>query len=402
MPLLSTILVLLVSARLLGQLMVRIKQPALVGEILAGIILGPAILKWIEPNESLQGISELSIFLIVVTAGLEMEIREVLGTIKGRGLVATMMGFIIPLGGGILFGKLTGMDSIRSFFLGLCMSITALPVTIQILSSFNLLQSRIANFSIATSILNDILGLLCLGIILDQHQGSAPGELWPLIFSVIKTSLKLSLFAVIVYLTNRLIQWGAHKTTYIERAITKLEDLFGPEAIFGTVIIFVLFFGSMSENLGSHFIIGAFFGALLLGQNVFEPSVYSDLKNTVASLTSGFLGPVFFAYIGLSFSVSAFSHTAMILGVLLISILTKFLGGYAGGKILGMSNREAIGSGIILNGRGIMELVVANIAYQKNLIDRELFSTLIIMGVITTVMTPLLFVRTKLTSIKTA
>ena len=382
--------------------MVHLKQPALVGEIFAGILLGPAVLQWIKPNQALEGISELSVFLIVVAAGFEMEMGEVVKAIKGKGFVAAMLGFLIPLAGGIALGTATGLDAIRTFFLGLCMSITALPVTIQILNSFNLLQSRIASFSIATSILNDILGLLCLGIILDRQEVSTSSGLISLIVSVLKTSLKLAVFAVLVFITNRLIQWGTHKTKYIERTIQKLEDVFGPEAIFGTAIIFVLFFGSMSESLGSHFIIGAFFGALLLSHDVFGTSVFSGLQNTVTSLTSGFLGPVFFAYIGLSFSIHAFSNPLLILGVLLVSILTKLIAGYLGGRLLKMSHLEALGAGIILNGRGIMELVVANIAYQKKLIDQDLFSTLIIMGIVTTVVTPILFSKTNLGSTERA
>lgn len=379
--------------------MIRLKQPALVGEIFAGILLGPAILNWIEPNKALEAISELSVFLIVVAAGLEMEMGEVVKSIRGKGFIAAMLGFLIPLGGGIALGTAFGFDAIRTFFLGLCMSITALPVTVQILSSFNLLQSKIANFSVATSILNDILCLLCLGIILDQSEVTSAKGLLPLIVSVIKTSFKLSLFAILIFITNRLIQWGTHKTKQIERLIEKLEDLFGREAIFSVAIIFVLFFGSMSETLGSHFIIGAFFGALLLSRDVFGTSVFSELQNTVLSLTSGFLGPVFFAYIGLSFSIHAFSNPTLVMGVLAVSIVTKLLGGYLGGKILKMSHLEALGAGIILNGRGIIELVVANIAYQRKLIDQDLFSTLIIMGIVTTVITPMLFAKTKLGSI---
>lgn len=395
MPLLSSILVLLVAARLLGQLMVRLKQPALVGELFAGILLGPAVLNWISPNKSLEGISELSVFLIVVAAGLEMEMGEVMKSIKGRGLLAAMLGFFVPLLGGIVLGASFRLDPIRTFFLGLCMSITALPVTVQILTSFNLLQSRIANFTIATSILNDILGLLCLGIILDRSGFSSSGGLIPLFVSVLKTSLKLSFFALMVFVTNRLIQWGTHKTSVIEKLISKFQTLFGPEAIFGAAVIFVLFFGSMSETLGSHFIIGAFFGALLLSPDVFGTSVFSGLQNTLHSLTSGFLGPVFFAYIGLSFSGHAFSKPFLVLGVLLASIATKILGGYLGGRIIKMSQYESLGAGIILNGRGVMELVVANIAYQNNLIDQDLYSTLIIMGIVTTVMTPILFNKIK-------
>ena len=383
-------------ARLLGQLMVRVKQPSLVGEIFAGILLGPAILNWIQPNKSLEGISELSVFLIVLAAGLEMEMGAVVKSMKGRAFVAAMLGFLIPLTGGIVLGMALNLNPLTSFFLGLCMSITALPVTVQILSSFNLLQSKIGNFTIATSILNDILGLLCLGIIIDRQDLPSTGGLLPLIMSVLRTSLKFSLFAFLIFATNRLIQWGTHRTSSIEKLISKFEDLFGPEAIFGVAIIFVLFFGSMSETLGSHFIIGAFFGALLLSRDVFGTSIFSGLQNTIQSLTSGFLGPLFFAYIGLSFSVQSLAHPEMIIGVLLVSIFSKILGGYFGGKLLKMTHLEALGAGIILNGRGIMELVVANIAYQKGLINQNLFSTLIIMGIVTTMMTPLLFAKTKL------
>ena len=372
-------------ARLLGQLMVRLKQPSLVGEIFAGILLGPAILKWIQPNKPLEGIADLSVFLIVLAAGLEMEMGAVVKSMKGRGFIAAMLGFLIPLTGGIILGSAVGLNPITSFFLGLCMSITALPVTVQILSSFNLLQSKIASFTIATSILNDVLGLLCLGIIIDRQDLPATGGLLPLIMSVLRTSLKFSLFAFLIFATNRLIQWGTHRTSSIEKLLSKFENVFGPEAIFGVAIIFVLFFGSMSETLGSHFIIGAFFGALLLSRDVFGTSVFSELQNTIQSLTSGFLSPIFFAYLGLSFSVQSLAH--------------PLLGGYLGGKLLKMTHLEALGAGIILNGRGIMELVVANIAYQKGLINQTLFSTLIIMGIVTTMMTPLLFAKTKLGSV---
>ncbi|NQW45063.1 MAG: cation:proton antiporter [Deltaproteobacteria bacterium] len=399
MPLLSSILLLLVMARLLGQLMIQLKQPSLVGEIFAGILLGPAILKWIQPNKPLEGIAELSVFLIVLAAGLEMEMGPVVKSMKGRGFIAAMLGFLIPLTGGIILGSALGLNPITSFFLGLCMSITALPVTVQILSSFNLLQGKIASFTIATSILNDVLGLLCLGIIIDRQDLPATGGLLPLIMSVLRTSLKFSLFAFLIFATNRLIQWGTHRTSSIEKLLSKFENLFGPEAIFGVAIIFVLFFGSMSETLGSHFIIGAFFGALLLSRDVFGTSVFSELQNTIQSLTSGFLSPIFFAYLGLSFSVQSLAHPLMIIGVLLVSIFSKILGGYLGGKLLKMTHLEALGAGIILNGRGIMELVVANIAYQKGLINQNLFSTLIIMGIVTTMMTPLLFAKTKLGSV---
>ena len=109
-------------------------------------------------------------------------------------------------------------------------------------------------------------------------------------------------------------------------------------------------------------------------------------------MTSGFLAPVFFGYLGLLFGWEAFFQTPfLVLAILLVAVSSKIFSGYFGGRILGLSRRESWGIGIILNGRGIMELIVANIAYQRGLIGKELFSILVLMGIVTTVITPILF-----------
>jgi Kef-type K+ transport system membrane component KefB len=125
MPLLTSILLLLVLSRLFGELMVRLGQPALIGEILAGVVLGPAVLGAIAPTESLSGVAELSVFLIVLSAGLEMDFTEVSKAFRARGLVIATLGFFIPLFSGVLLGVVFRMDATRAIFLGLCMSITA-------------------------------------------------------------------------------------------------------------------------------------------------------------------------------------------------------------------------------------------------------------------------------------
>ena len=146
MPLLTAILVLLVLSRLFGELIARLGQPAIVGEILAGIVLGPAVLGVIKPTEALSGISELSVFLIVLSAGLEMEFEDVVKAFRGRGLIVAATGFFIPFFCGLLLGLLFGMDSMRTVFVGLCISITALPVAIRILESFEILGTPIARY----------------------------------------------------------------------------------------------------------------------------------------------------------------------------------------------------------------------------------------------------------------
>ena len=158
-------------------------------------------------------------------------------------------------------------------------------------------------------------------------------------------------------------------------------------------MLFVLGFGSVSEALGFHFVIGAFFGALLIDKRHFLASRYEELKKTLASVTGGFLAPVFFAFIGLKFDVDAIEEIGFVLAVLSVSIVTKVFAGWIGGRWVGMSSREALGLGCMLNGRGIMELVVASIAYQKGFIGAVMFSTLVLMGLVTTLLAPFLFNR---------
>jgi Kef-type K+ transport system membrane component KefB len=211
--------------------------------------------------------------------------------------------------------------------------------------------------------------------------------------SVLKTSGKLLIFCLLVFAASRLFRWGGSQTHYIQRLVEKIIAFFGPEALFGVAVLFVLLFGSIGEQLGTHYVIGAFFGALLLSRDLFGTSLFSDLEHTLNSITSGFLAPIFFAYIGLRFSVQTFSSPAFVIAVLAVAAFSKIGAGYAGARWIRMDRYEALGVGIILNGRGIMELVVANIAYQRGFINQELFSILVLMGIFTTVITPILFRR---------
>lgn len=136
MPLLTSLLLLIVAARLIGRLFQRLHQPAIVGEMLAGALLGPSVLDLIQPNAALSGISELAVFLVVLSAGLEMKFNDIVSALRGRGAVIAVLGFAIPFFAGLLVGAAFRLDVMRTVFLGLCVSITALPVAIRILQSF--------------------------------------------------------------------------------------------------------------------------------------------------------------------------------------------------------------------------------------------------------------------------
>ncbi|MHB8810008.1 MAG: cation:proton antiporter [Desulfobulbaceae bacterium] len=390
MSLLTSLLVLIVVARLLGQIFQRFNQPAIVGEMLAGVLLGPSVLDLIKANTALSGISELAIFLVVLSAGLEMNFKDILNALRGRGVVIAVLGFIIPLTGGILVGTAFQLDVMRTVFLGLCVSITALPVTVRILQSFNLLDSDIARYSVATAIFNDVIALLALGAILNlpEHR-----SLQAVSISIISTSWKLVALGSFILGFNWVLKKMIERGMHVKKISERIVDLLGNEALFGILVLFVLAFGSISEALGFHFVIGAFFGALLIDRKYFFPSRYNELDLTLRSVTEGFLAPVFFAYLGLEFNIGAMKSFWFVIIVLGVSIGSKILAGWLGGTLIRLSQARALGIGIILNGRGVMELVIANIAYERGFIGQDLFSTLVLMGVVTTMITPLLFRR---------
>ena len=388
MSLLSSLLLLIVVARLFGRLFARYNQPELIGEILAGVLLGPAILGLIEPNKALAGVTELAVFLIILNAGLEMRFSDIVGAMKGRGLMLAAISFFIPFGGGVLVAAAFEQDIMRMIFLGLCISITALPVAVKLMDSLGILHTPIARFSLATAVVNDVAALFILGIVLNLPETLTLGDASA---AVGIATLKLIAMGMVVLGLNHLLNWLEKRNINVQALPESMIKVFGPEALFGIVIVFVLVFGTISEALGFHFVIGAFFGALFLDKKHFIASRYKDLQGTLVSITNGFLGPIFFAYLGLELQLVSLSEWNFPLVVIVVSIVTKLFAGWLGGLMVGMDHRESLGLGAVLNGRGVMELVVAGIAYQNGFIGPTMFSTLVLMGIVTTFLTPIFF-----------
>lgn len=387
MQLLTSLLLMIVAARLLGAVFARAGQPVIVGEMLAGVLLGPAVFNLIQPSEALSGISQLAVFLVVLSAGLDMDFQRVLGAMRGRGLILAILGFALPFSGGVLIAYAYELDPMRMVFLGLCIAITALPVAVKLLGDLGMLDTPIARYAIATALLNDVVALFILGVVLALPPDSNTTDLW---LSGAAAAFKLLGLVALVLGANGLIRWVEARGLSLSAISERLVAVFGAEALFGMVVVFVLFFGTISETLGFHFVIGAFFGALLLDRRQFTPSRFDDLKRTLALVTTGFLSPIFFAGMGLDFTFKALGQLDFVLIVLLVSITTKVLAGWWGGRLLGMSHREALGLGGVLNGRGVMELVVATIAYERGFIGPTMFSVLVLMGALTTLLSPVI------------
>jgi len=389
LPFFTNLLILLVTAKIFGEVFERFKQPSMIGEIIAGIILGPSLLGLIHRTEDIKVISELGIFLLVIIAGLEINIDDILKSLKGRNIIISIMAFFIPIFGGIAVGYFFEQDIMTTVFIGLCVAITALPVSIRILMDLGKINSEVGQKIISIAIFDDVLALSILGVLLNIKDTDMS------VASVVKAGsislIKLAVFIGLLSVVYLLIKKVLRKGDYIQQSLDKLVGfLKGKEPLFALFFVFVLLFSTFTESLGLHFIVGAFFASMLISDSLIGKENLKAIETTTNNMAMGFLAPVFFAGIGLEFNFSSIDNIALLLAVIAVSYLSKIAGGFIGGTLAGLPKNVSLTLGVGLNARGIMELVIANIAYKNGLINTEVFSILVIMGVLTTLTTPLL------------
>lgn len=383
----TLLLILLVAAKILGELFERFKQPAMIGEILAGIIIGPSLLNITHRTDEIKVISDLGVFLLVIIAGLEIDLDDIIKSFKGKNIIISIMAFFLPLLSGILVGHFYGLKTMTTVFIGLCVAITALPVSIRILMDLGKINSEVGQKIISVAIFDDVLALTILGVLLNIKDTDMS------LTSILQVSgvsfLKLAIFLIILLLAYKGIQKIAKRENYLETKLNLLLDILkGKESLYSLFFVFILLFATITEMLGFHYIIGTFFAAMLITEKLVGKTHLESFHKTTNSLAMGFLAPIFFAGIGLEFNFSSIENYGLLLSVLAVSYLSKIIGGYSGGRFAGLSKSVSFTMGIGLNARGIMELVIANIAYKNGLISNEIFSILVIMGIFTTLTTP--------------
>lgn len=368
---------LIISAYLLGLLSTRLRQPELLGHMLAGITMGPALLGWIPASTGLNAVADLAVLFVVIAAGLEMRLHAVASIFKGRGALALLPSFLLPAIAGGITAFMFHFSPTGTIVVALCTSVTALPVALRILSSFNLLTTRLAYVTIAGGLLGDITVLLVLGVLSStaKQNGNVAQVLG---FGLIKLLMLAALIAFGVFIS---------KAIYRRMALqpTRLASM---QLSVGLVLILIL--AITCEAIGFTFVVGAFLGALLINEYHTDNRTPHPLRTHVEGLATYVFAPLFIACQGTHFSVDAFTHPAFTVTLLLIAIGSKLIGGYWTARWCGLPSLEARGVAIVMNARGVMEMVVASIAYRAGLVDESLFSTLLIVGVCTTICTPMM------------
>src|SRR5919106_1592596 len=357
MPLVLMLLLLLLASRVGGELMERMGQLALIGEITAGIILGPSVLGIITTSPELKVLSDLGVFLLVMLAGMEMQFKDIQESFRGRGTLIAICGFFIPFAVGNGIAYLFGYEPTKMVFLGLCMAMTALPVSVRILMDLGRLQTPIGQRIVTVAVQDDTTALLLLGMILGvKAQG---GVLVPILITAAKTVV----FFATVLLVYWLVRYSKGHIPHSRKFVACAEEqLRGKEPLFAITLLFVLAFATFTEMIGLHFVVGAFFGSMILSRRILGRDNYEAVEKMESGITMGFLAPIFFAAIGVEFQLSALASAALVSSVLAAAFLTKVFGGYIGGRLAGLNSSESWAMGFGMNARGVMELVIADLA----------------------------------------
>lgn len=390
------LLVLFVAARLAGEAMEQVGQSPMIGEVAAGILLGPSILGVIDPNPALQPgaslavVSQLGILVLVLLAGMELGREGLRKALKEKSIYVAFVEFVLPFALGYSLALALGMNFPQCLFLGTALAVTALPVSVRILMDLNLLHSRIGRAIVSVALANDLVAFAMLGMILEVSRLGATA-LDPAIlgYAVLKNVLFLGLVLGVSLVMKGAMRAAPSGGSYFQ---TVLEKLKGHERGMAISIILALSLGAAAEAVGIHFAVGVFYGGVLVTPRLLGEARFVKMRSAVQTVTFGLLAPVFFGFVGLNFSLS-FGAWPVIVLVTAVAFFGKLFGGILGGLFAGFRGRPLLALGVGLNARGMMELLLAQVGLATGLIGADLYSALIVMALVTTLSTPPLMKR---------
>ncbi len=382
-----SVVIILVATRLLGEFSQRLRLPPLVGELAAGIIIGPYVLKLITPDQSLNVISDLGVFFLMLLAGLQMDPREIRKAGLSGGILSAIA-FSLPFLGGLGIAALFGLGMIQSMFIGLLLSITAVPVSTIVLMQFGILETKVGNTVITAAVINDIFSLVVLSIVLQLH--GANGAPVNITESMINSVIKILLFIGGIFLIDILFRkanaWFQRRGAYF------FEKLHTKEAAFGILLISTILVSVVAQVvIGLHFIIGTFFSGLIVYKEIIRRENFERVYGIISAISFGFFAPIFFAVIGININMDSIANNLPFFIVLaIVAVVTKVGGGYIGSRLIKFSKDESLAIAFLMNGRGMVELVIASIGFTSGIIDSTIFSITVTIGWATTILAPIL------------
>jgi Kef-type K+ transport system membrane component KefB len=359
--------IILITAKLAGDLAMRLGQPAVLGQLLAGVLIGPAVAGLVEPSAIVEVFAQIGVLLLMFLAGLETDLRA-LNENRNTSIAVAVGGILFPLAGGYAGGLWLGMEQGHALFLGLLLSATSVSISVQTFRELGKLNIRESTTVLGAAIVDDILVVLGLTIVLGLLTAGEISLAWVIVKKVIFIVL-----AVIMV-------WKG-----IPFALRKFARLKGIETVLGIGIILCLLFSLAAEYFGVAGIIGAFAAGLAISRT----EIKHQIEKKMEAVAYSFFVPVFLASIGLMVTFDGLAEQLLPLFLLsVLAIATKLIGSGLGARITGYNAKSslAIGSGMV--SRGEVALIIAALGLNSGLLPSELYTTIIMVIVITTVVAP--------------
>jgi len=366
---LLALFIIIASAKVMAEIFERLRQPAVVGEILAGVVIGPSVLGWVQPSELIAIIAEVGVIFLLFMVGLETKPQDIFRVGKRAFLVGTL-GVAFPFVAGYAIASFWGGSFVEAMFIGAALVATSVGITARVLASMGLLDRETSRIILGAAVIDDVLGLIILSVVSAVGTGGVD-------FGALAWTAGLAvLFTVIVGL------FGSKLMTSLAPGITSLR-MSKPFFNIGLILCFGL--SVMSLYFGVAAIIGAFLAGMALAEATEENHKMHQLTNGVTE----FLVPFFLVNIGMQLNLSVFrdaSVVALALIVTLLAVVTKFIGGGLGAW--GMTRREMAQVGVGMIPRGEVGVVVAQIGLGLAAISQQFFAAVLFMAVATTLIAP--------------
>jgi Kef-type K+ transport system membrane component KefB/nucleotide-binding universal stress UspA family protein len=402
--LVAEILLLLIVGRVLGEGMQRIGQPALMGTLLAGIVLGPSLFGWVWPEAQhfifpqdetqkgmIDGLSQVGILMLLLLTGMETD----LALVRKSGWAAVaiaLCGIAIPFTCGFLLGECgpsamlgeAGSDShlATSLFLGTALSISSIKIVAMVVREMNFMRRNLGQIIVATAIMEDTVGWVIIAIIFGiTGAGAASGGQHGVdLLSLGKTVGGVALFLVFCFTAGRWL---------VFTAIRWVNDNFRSDfPVITTILVIMGAFALITQLLGVRTVLGAFMAGVLIGES---PILTHHIQGQLRGMITAFFMPVFFGMSGLSADLTILKdwHLAL-LTVLLVVIASvgKFSGAFVGAMLGRLKWREGIALGCAMNARGSTEVIVASIGLSMGALSQNLYTMIVTMAVLTTMAMP--------------
>ncbi len=365
---LRQLFVLLLAAKVGDEIFKRLGQPAVIGEILAGAIVGPAVLGWYEINSETTLFAEIGVVLLLFQVGVETRLHDLV-RVGPTALAVGALGVALPFGGGFLLAGLFGSSPAVAVFLAAALTATSVGITSGVLRDIGALRTESGRIILGAAVIDDVLAMLILAL----ASGLAAGSL--------SLGGLLGLAAVAAVFIGVVLIGG---TRILRRRRSLLTDPVFAATPFLPGMIIMLGLAALATQIGLAAIIGAFLAGMVVG----ESSERHALEAEVAPVAA-FFTPFFFGFIGAQVDLAGLADVGLLLlvaGVTAVAVVTKFVGAFVGAIRRGVDRAVLVGWGMVP--RGEVGIVVAGLGLQVGAIDGELYTVVVAMAILTTLIVP--------------